>query len=120
MAEVIPLVGPALGAVPALVVAALTGRIEVVILVAVVYFVIQVVEGNILVPLVMHNAIGIPPFLVFISILAGAAIAGIPGALIAVPLMAALLVIVERLQARTDTVPLSPSAPVFDADVKEV
>jgi predicted PurR-regulated permease PerM len=97
--------------VPALVVAALTGRIEVVILVAVVYFIIQVVEGNILVPLVMHNAIGIPPLLVFISILAGAAIAGIPGALVAVPLVAALLVIVERMQARRHPVPLRPPEP---------
>ena len=111
VAELIPLVGPALGAVPALVVAALTGNVEVVILVAVVYFIIQVVEGNILVPLVMHNAIGIPPLLVFISILAGAAIAGIPGALIAVPLTAALLVIVERLQARRRPIPLKPPEP---------
>lgn len=111
LAEAIPLIGPALGAVPALIVAALTGRIEVVILVAVVYFIIQVVEGNILVPLVMHNAIGIPPFLVFVSILAGAAIAGVAGALISVPLVAALLVIVERLQVRTSPVPLGAHEP---------
>ncbi|HUP83908.1 MAG TPA: AI-2E family transporter [Candidatus Limnocylindria bacterium] len=111
VAEAIPLVGPALGAVPALIVAALTGRIEVVILVAVVYVIIQVVEGNILVPVVMHNTIGVPPFLVVISILAGAAIAGIAGALLSVPLAAALLVLVERLQARTETVPLSPAQP---------
>ena len=108
LAEAIPLIGPALGAVPALIVAALTGRIEIVVLVAVVYIVIQVIEGNVLVPLVMHNAIGIPPFLVFVSILAGAAIAGIPGALISVPLVAALLVVVERLQARKETVPITP------------
>lgn len=111
VAELIPLVGPALGAVPALVVAALTGRMEVVVLVAVVYLIIQIVEGNILVPLVMHNAIGIPPLLVFISILAGAAIAGIPGALVAVPLVAALLVIVERLQARREPIPLKARDP---------
>jgi predicted PurR-regulated permease PerM len=111
LAEAIPLIGPALGAVPALIVAALTGRIEVVILVAVVYFIIQLIEGNILVPLVMHNSIGIPPFLVFVSILAGAAIAGIPGALISVPLVAALLVVVERLQARASPVELGPTEP---------
>lgn len=114
LCEAIPLVGPALGAVPALIVAAAEGRIELVILVAVVYFVIQVIEGNILVPLVMHNAIGIPPFLVFVSILGGAAIAGIPGALVAVPLVAALLVVVERLQARKSPVPLSPDKPPPD------
>ena len=77
--EAIPLVGPALGALPALAVAALTGDPTTVLLVAGVYFVIQLVEGNVLVPLVMHNTIGVPPFLVFVSILAGGVIAGIPG-----------------------------------------
>ena len=114
LAEAIPLIGPALGAVPALIVAALTGNIETVLLVALVYFAIQVIEGNVLVPLVMHNTIGIPPFIVFASILVGAAIAGIAGALIAVPLAAALLVIAERLQARTETIPLSTSSPSID------
>jgi predicted PurR-regulated permease PerM len=108
--EVIPIIGPALGAIPALIVAALTGHIEVVILVAVVYVVIQIVEGNVLVPLVMHNAIGIPPFIVFVSILAGVAIAGIAGAFISVPLVAAMVVVVERLQARESPVALSPES----------
>jgi predicted PurR-regulated permease PerM len=112
LAEAIPLVGPALGAVPALLVAALTGRIEVVLLVAVVYVVIQIVEGNVLVPLVMRNTIGIPPLFVVISILAGAAIAGVAGALLSVPIAAALLVVVERLQARREPVPLAPTQPV--------
>jgi predicted PurR-regulated permease PerM len=118
LAEAIPLVGPALGAVPALIVAAMTGRIEVVLLVAVVYVVIQIVEGNILVPLVMHNTIGVPPFLVVVSILAGAAIAGVPGALLSVPVAAALLVVVERLQARRETVPLSPAQPATGEPVE--
>ena len=118
LAEAIPLIGPALGAVPALIVAALTGRIEVVILVAVVYVIIQIVEGNILVPLVMRNTIGIPPLLVVISILAGAAMAGVPGALLSVPIAAALLVVVERLQARDETVPLSHSQPASGEPVE--
>jgi len=118
VAEIIPLIGPALGAIPALIVAATTGRIEIVILVAVVYLIIQIVEGNVLVPLVMHNTIGIPPFLVFVSILAGGAIAGIPGAFLAVPLMAAILVVVERLQARETPVELSPEK-TEDSDAAE-
>lgn len=109
--EAIPLVGPALGAVPALAVAALTGEPTTVLLVAGVYFVIQIVEGNVLVPVVMHNTIGVPPFLVFVSIIGGGVIGGIPGALIAVPLMASLLVVVERMQARDSPVPLSPEKP---------
>ena len=109
--EVIPLVGPALGAVPALIVAAITGDVQTVLLVALVYFVIQLVEGNFLIPVVMHNTIGVPPFLVFVSILVGAAVAGIPGALLSVPLVAAVLVVLERMQARESTVPISPEKP---------
>lgn len=112
--EVIPLVGPLLGAIPALVVAAITGDIQTVLLVAAVYFVIQLVEGNVLIPMVMHNTIGVPPFLVFVSILVGAAVAGIPGALLSVPVVAALLVILERLQARESPVPISPEKPPPD------
>ncbi len=120
VAELIPLVGPALGAVPALIVAAMTGNMETVVIVAVVYVIIQVVEGNVLVPMVMHNTIGIPPFLVFVSILAGGAIAGILGALVAVPLMASLLVVVERLQARKETVPIGPSPSTSDEAPEEL
>jgi predicted PurR-regulated permease PerM len=114
LAEAIPIVGPIIGVIPALVVAAMTGSIELVLLVAVVYTVIQVVESNVLVPLVMRNAIGIPPFLVIASILAGAAIAGVLGALMAVPVAASLLVVLERLQARDEHVPLD--RPSVEAD----
>lgn len=106
LAEAIPIVGPALGAVPALLVAALTERVELVLLVAAVYIVIQVVEGNILVPVVMRNTVGVPPFLVVSSLVAGAALGGIVGALLAVPMVAALVVLLERLQARDSPVQL--------------
>ena len=76
------------------------------------------IEGNILIPVVMRNTIGVPPFLVIASILVGAAIAGIPGALLAVPLVAALLVVVERLQARDSPISLSPEKP--SAEVTEL
>ncbi len=114
--EVIPLVGPLLGAIPALAVAAVTGDVQTVLLVAGVYFIIQVVEGNVLIPLVMHNTIGVPPFLVFVSILVGAAVGGIPGALLSVPIVAALLVVLERLQARDSPVPISPEKLIPELD----
>lgn len=115
LAAAVPLVGPALGAVPALVVAALTGDIEIVLLVAVVYVAIQTLESNVFVPIVMKNTVGVPPFLVVAGVLAGAAIGGIIGALVAVPLTAALIVILERLQARETSVPLEPG-PTGDND----
>ena len=100
IAELIPIVGPALGAIPALFVALLSGQPEKALLVAGVYLVIQVLEGNVLVPFVMRSTIGVPPFLVVLSLLIGAAVAGLAGALLAVPFAAALVVILERVQER--------------------
>ena len=104
--EIIPIVGPAIGAVPALIVAFVEGGPELALLVAGVYIVIQVLEGNILVPIVMKNAVGLPPFVVVVSLLMGAAVGGLMGALLAVPVTAALAVIGERAQARREAVAL--------------
>jgi predicted PurR-regulated permease PerM len=106
-------VGPALGAIPALVVASLDSP-ERTLLVGAVYVVIQVVEGNVLVPLVMRNTIGVPPFLVVVGLLVGTAVAGVVGALLALPFMAALTVIFERAQARDTPVPLEAPAVADD------
>jgi predicted PurR-regulated permease PerM len=106
IAEVIPIVGPTLGAIPALLVAAISGRLELVLLVIAVYAVIQLVEANVLVPIVMRSSIGVPPFLVVTALLVGAAVGGIVGAFLSVPLAAAFTVILERAQARVSPVPL--------------
>lgn len=111
LAEAIPLVGPTLGAIPALAVAAMTGDLGLVAIVAVVYIVIQVFEGNVLVPMVMRRTMNVPPFLVVAGILVGAAIGGLVGALLAVPVVATLLAVLERLQARETIVQAEPGTP---------
>jgi predicted PurR-regulated permease PerM len=117
IAEIIPIVGPVLGAIPALLVAAVTGEVELVLLVAGVYVVIQVVEGNVLVPMVMKNTIGVPPFLVIVSLVVGGAAGGLVGALLAVPIVAALMVILTRAQDRST--PVTFSGPDTDAPSDE-
>jgi predicted PurR-regulated permease PerM len=99
IAEAIPIVGPLLGAIPAILVAA-TISPELALAVAGVYAVLQFVEGSVLVPLVMRKAIGISPFLVLVSLLIGGAAGGLIGALIAVPVAAAAEIVLSRLQAR--------------------
>ena len=106
VAEAIPLVGPALGAAPALLVAA-TLKPDALPFVFVAYLVIHAIEGNVLAPFVVGNAAGISPFLVIASLLAGGAIGGLVGAFIAVPVVAALEVVLERLQAREQ--PVTPA-----------
>src|SRR5439155_681914 len=99
LAEGIPIVGPLLGAIPAVLVAS-TVSPQLALTVVGVYFVLQLIEGNVLVPLVMRNTTGISPFLVILSILIGGAAGGFVGALLAVPIAAAGEVLIEGLQAR--------------------
>jgi predicted PurR-regulated permease PerM len=109
LAEAIPIVGPLLGAIPALIVAA-TISPELAAAVALVYLVLQLIEGNVLVPLVMRNTTGISPFLVILSVLIGGAAGGFVGALLAVPIAAAGEVLIEGLQAREVPVAQDPSS----------
>jgi predicted PurR-regulated permease PerM len=119
LAEAIPIVGPLLGAIPAVLVAA-TVSPELAVIVAGVYLVIQLVEGSVLVPMVMRNTIGISPLLVLLSLLVGAAVGGLLGAFLAVPIAASVEIVVNRLQARETPVALDPAAiETPDEDARE-
>lgn len=107
--EAIPIVGPLLGAIPAILVAA-TVSPELALVVAAVYLVLQFVEGSILVPIVMRSTIGISPMLVLVSLLVGGAVGGIVGAFLAVPVAASLEIVLSRLQARDVPVAQDPAA----------
>jgi predicted PurR-regulated permease PerM len=114
-AEAIPLVGPLIGAIPAVVVAA-TVDPQLVLFVVLAYIVIQFIEGNVLVPMVMRNTIRLSSFLVIASLLVGGAVAGLVGAFLAVPIVAAVEVILERFQARDVPVTQAPGGVQTDED----
>lgn len=117
--EAVPIVGPLLGAIPAVIVAA-TVSPELALQVAVVYAILQFIEGNVLVPIVMRNTVGISPFLVIFSVLAGAAAGGFAGALLAVPIAATAEILLEGLQARDVPVAQDPStAEIGDDEDRE-
>jgi predicted PurR-regulated permease PerM len=109
IAEAVPIVGPALGVGPAVLVA-LAIKPEVLPLVVIAYIVIQLIESNVLVPIVMRNAIGVSPLLIIMSLLVGAALGGFFGALVAVPIVAGFEAVLERLQDRD--VPVAEDAAV--------
>ncbi|MDP4030692.1 MAG: AI-2E family transporter [Patescibacteria group bacterium] len=97
--EIIPNIGPTLSAVPAILVA--WGISPVLALaVAALYFVIQQVENNFLVPRVMSKAVGLSPLVVIISLLAGFRLAGVTGAILAIPLVLLLEIVVSDLKKR--------------------
>jgi predicted PurR-regulated permease PerM len=109
LTEAIPIIGPFLGAIPAILVAA-TVSPQLALIVAGVYVVLQIIEGNVLVPLVMRNTVGISPLLVLLSLLVGAAVGGFVGAFLAVPVVASIEIAIAHLQAREVPVAQDPTA----------
>jgi predicted PurR-regulated permease PerM len=97
LASFIPIVGATLsGAVAVLV--ALVGRGPVVALILLVAVIaVQQLEGHVLQPLIMGRAVAIHPLAVIVAIAAGVVLAGIIGALVAVPLVAVLNTGIRRL-----------------------
>jgi len=94
--EVIPVVGPILGAIPAILVG-LTVSPTTGLLVLGLYVLIQQFEGNVLVPRVMEQSVGLNPLLVIVALVAGSSLNGIVGALLAIPVAGALQVVARHL-----------------------
>ncbi len=109
LAAAVPIVGPLLGAIPAVIVAA-TVAPELALAVVAVTLVLLFVQGNVLVPIVMRNTVGISPFLVILSALAGATVGGFLGAVFAVPIAATAEILLEGLQARDVPIAQDPTA----------
>jgi len=96
LGELIPVLGPLLAAVPAITIAALD-TITLGIVVAVFYFVLQQFESYVLLPNIMRQQADIPPLLTLVALLAGAALAGFVGAILAIPLFGGLWVLFKRV-----------------------
>ena len=107
--EIIPIAGPVIGAVPALLVAT-TISPQTAVLTLAAYLLIHAVEGNVLVPVVMRNSVGLSPFLVLVSLLVGGTVGGVLGAVVAVPIVAGITVVLDRLQDRETPVPIDPAS----------
>jgi predicted PurR-regulated permease PerM len=113
IADLIPTVGATLGALAAVGVAAFTGLGRVIA--TVIYFIVyQQVENYLIVPRVMKKAVDLSPAMVIVSVLVGGSLAGFAGALIALPLAAAIKVVVKdvwlagRIILPSDSVSAAP------------
>jgi predicted PurR-regulated permease PerM len=87
LTELIPYLGPWLGAVPPFLYALVVDPVSA-IWVTLLFLGIHQIEGHIVVPTVMGSALRLHPLLVIFGLLAGAEIYGLPGALIALPILA--------------------------------
>lgn len=115
--EVIPLVGPFLGAIPA-VLLALSVSPLLAVLTAILYLVVQQLENHLLVPKIMEQAVGVSPLTVITALLVGGSLGGVLGALVAVPIAAALHVVVKALILRDPAYwPAAPAESTSDQKV---
>lgn len=87
--EVIPYVGPWLGAFPPVVLALFHSPVTA-LWVALIYFIVQMLENHILVPNIMGATVGVHPLVVMFALLAAAEVGGILGMLAVLPLLAML------------------------------
>ena len=97
LAELIPLFGPILAAIPAILIGFLDGGISLGLMVLGLYVIIQQFENHLIYPLVVKKVVGVPPLLVIIALLVGVQLAGFLGIIIAVPVAAVLMEFINDL-----------------------
>ena len=109
--EVLPNIGPYLGAIPAILVALATNPVSA-IWVAVAFFAIQMIENLVLVPRISGKSVKLHPALVMMVLVIGGQLAGFWGMLIAVPVTAVIRDVFLYLYLRLLDEPLSPEEAV--------
>jgi len=96
VAEFIPYLGPLLAFLLAMPIAFGAGP-ETGLYVVTFFVILQLVEGNILVPMVMKKAVGIPPLVTILAMLIGFEFLGVIGAVLAIPVASILGIFVSDL-----------------------
>ncbi|NJS40995.1 AI-2E family transporter [Candidatus Gracilibacteria bacterium] len=94
--EIIPIIGPAISVIPAVLIAASTLSPITILSVLILYFIIQQVENIYVVPKVMNQAVGLNPILIILAVMVGSRLGGPMGALLSVPISAVILIAFEE------------------------
>ncbi len=99
--ETIPIVGPIIGGVTAVIVS-LSVSPKLALMVGIYFFVLHQLEANVLVPKIMERRVGVSPVAVLVALLIGGALWGLVGAILAIPTAAILSIIVDQIAADRD------------------
>jgi predicted PurR-regulated permease PerM len=109
--ELLPIIGPIIAAIPA-VLLALTAGLDVGIAAVILYTAIQQLENYLLVPKIQGDAVQLHPSAVMFALIVGGAIAGLLGAILALPITAAARDVFRYCFHRLDDPPASPDEAV--------
>ena len=98
--EVVPNIGPILSLIPAFLIGISQSFVLGLSMIAL-YFIIQLLENHIIVPLVMRKAVGLSPLITLIALIVGGKLAGVIGVLLSVPTTLFVgTILIEILQVR--------------------
>ncbi len=98
--ELIPVFGPILAALPAVLIGFVDGGAVTGLLVIGVYVLLQQFENHLIYPLVVTRVVGVPPLLVIIALIIGAQLAGFLGILLSVPIAATIQELASDIRGR--------------------
>jgi len=98
--NLVPLIGPFIGAVPAVVIGLLSGHPIRALYAVLVLLAVQQLDNHLISPTVMGRTVNLHPIVVMLSLLAGGALAGIFGMVVVIPCVAATKILVQHLRAR--------------------
>ena len=94
--EVLPIIGPLVTAIFGALLALTSGSWGLALATVIAFALIQQAESSFIVPKVMQKAVGLSPVVVIVALLIGGALAGIPGAILAVPIASGIDVLVDE------------------------
>lgn len=117
--DLIPLVGATIGGVVIGVVTAFHDFPTDTIIWVIAFIVYQQVENNVIQPLVYRRTVDVAPLLVIVSILVGASLLGVLGALVAIPVAAAIQIVIKdlwRTEQQSEEVPVRVGPPPLRPD----
>ncbi len=96
--ELIPLFGPVISSLPAILVAFTDGGTSLALMVTGLFVIIQQFENHLIYPLVVNKVVGVPAMVVILALLVGAQLAGFLGAMLAVPIAAVLMELIHDVR----------------------
>ncbi len=100
--ELIPVFGPILSSIPAIVIGIIDGGYTMAMKTAAVYLIVHQFENHLIYPLVVRKVVGIPPVMVIIALIAGAKLAGFLGIILSVPISAAIKEYIDDVMRSKD------------------
>jgi predicted PurR-regulated permease PerM len=98
--EIIPMFGPILSAIPAILTAFVGGGFTSAILVFGLCTIVQQFENHLIYPLVVKKVVGVSPVVVILALIIGYNLAGFLGIVLSVPMVSALMEFVDDIEKK--------------------